>query len=284
MIQEKEIIKNIRIKGASGKPILLDLFIPKGNKRFPLLVFAHGFKGFKDWGHFNWLAEQFMNYGIAFCKFNFSHGGVNPDNPVDINDFETFGQNNYSKEIEDLGLVLDFLQNCEQKTRLEIGNIAVAGHSRGGATAVLRAIDDNRIKRLILWASPFNLGRLFRPATIEQLEKEGKVWVENKRTGDVYPLYKQFYEDYLKNKDKLDIPKNIHKLSIPLLLIHGDKDESVAMSESEHYYNAIPHSIFIKMEGAGHTFGATHPFDPKKCKDIEMLNELVENTAEFILE
>ncbi|MBX2985183.1 MAG: alpha/beta fold hydrolase [Bacteroidia bacterium] len=283
MIQEKEILRNVRVKGAEGKIILLDLFIPKGNQRFPLLVFVHGFKGFKDWGHFNWLAEQFMQYGIAFCKFNFSHGGVNPDNPTDITDFETFGQNNYSKEIKDLGLVLDYLQNCEQKSRLETGNISVVGHSRGGATAVLRAVEDNRIKKLILWASPFNLGRLFRPATIEQLEKEGKVWVENKRTGDVYPLYKQFYDDFMKNKDRLDIPKNILKISIPILLIHGDKDETVDLSESEQYYDAIPHSILIRMDGAGHTFGATHPFDLDTCNDIEMLNEVVENTAEFIL-
>lgn len=283
MTQEIEKLKNIKIKGASGKTILLDLFIPKGNKRFPLLVLVHGFKGFKDWGHFNWLAEQFIKYDIAFCKFNFSHSGVNPENPVDINDFETFGQNNYSKEVEDLGLVLDYLQQCEQKARLETGNISVVGHSRGGATAVLCAVNDSRIRKLILWASPFNLGRLFRPETIEQLEKEGKVWVENKRTGDVYPLYKQFYDDYLNNKAKLDIPNNIHKLAIPLLLIHGDKDESVSIKDSEQYYEAIPHAIFIKMEGAGHTFGATHPFVESQCKDIEMLHELVENTAEFIL-
>jgi len=284
MIREAEVHTNISIKGANNKTILLDLYIPKGNKRFPLLVFAHGFKGFKDWGHFNWLAEQFMKEEVAFCKFNFSHNGVDAENPGDITDFETFGQNNYSIEMEDLGKVIDYLQKCEQSERMEVGNISVVGHSRGGAVAMLRASIDTRIRKLILWASPYDLSKYYRPETVALWEKEGKVWVENKRTGDKYPLYKQFYDDYLANKKKLDIPAISHKISIPILILHGDKDESVPYSEAENYYNSIPHSILIKQEGVGHTFGATHPFDAENNADLETLEAVVENTAEFVKE
>ncbi|MEZ4804254.1 MAG: hypothetical protein R2852_01860 [Bacteroidia bacterium] len=41
--------------------------------------------------------------------------------------------------------------------------------------------------------------------------------------------------------------------------------------------------MLIKVEKAGHTFGASHPFDTEK--DVtEILSELVENTIEFVLD
>jgi pimeloyl-ACP methyl ester carboxylesterase len=69
--------------------------------------------------------------------------------------------------------------------------------------------------------------------------------------------------------------------SVPLLIIHGDQDESVSLQHAENLYNIVPHSILIKVEGGTHTFGAQHPFDPST--DVTpMLEELIENTFEFV--
>jgi pimeloyl-ACP methyl ester carboxylesterase len=284
MTTAPQIIRNIKIEGVDKQPIGLDLFLPAGTKRVPLLVIVHGFKGFKDWGHYNYIAEEIMKAGVAVCKFNFSHNGVDFDKPEDISLHEMFGNNTYSKEVKELSLVLDYLKASPYKDRLETGSISVAGHSRGGAVAFIGAVEDTRIKKLVLWAAPFRLDSYFRKESVAQWEKEGKVWVENKRTGEKYPLYKTFLDDYKQNEKRFHIPGLVHKLSIPLLLLHGDADTVVDLNESKSYYEAIPHSILIVLEGANHTFGSSHPFDIKEHQDPENLALLIENTLEFVTE
>ena len=38
------------IPGTSDKPILFDIQYPESQDKSPLIIFLHGFKGFKDWG------------------------------------------------------------------------------------------------------------------------------------------------------------------------------------------------------------------------------------------
>jgi len=45
--------KNLKIKSENEKPIILDFGFLNNNIAKPIIIFAHGFKGFKDWGHFN---------------------------------------------------------------------------------------------------------------------------------------------------------------------------------------------------------------------------------------
>ena len=44
--------KNLWFVGANSRKSVLDLYIPKNGENNPLLIFLHGFKGFKDWGIF----------------------------------------------------------------------------------------------------------------------------------------------------------------------------------------------------------------------------------------
>jgi hypothetical protein len=96
-----KIIENKLITGTTAKEFGFDLYLPREEKTsgsWPILVFAHGFKGFKDWGHWQKIAESFAAACFAFLKFNFSHNGTNPNNPAEFSDLEAFGQNNFSKE------------------------------------------------------------------------------------------------------------------------------------------------------------------------------------------
>ena len=68
------------IKGTNNKKILMDITFPiKSNNK--LIVFSHGFKGFKDWGCFNLMSDYFAKKGFTFLKFNFSHNGTTIDDP-----------------------------------------------------------------------------------------------------------------------------------------------------------------------------------------------------------
>jgi len=276
-IQKQE----LQIKGADGRSITLDLTVPKSKTPVPVMVFCHGFKGFKDWGHFNWMAEEMAKQGLAVLKFNFSHNGVTPQNLNEITDLETFSLNNYSKELKDVKAVIDFIDKNAKEYKIDAFRISIVGHSRGGGIALLAGAEDKRITKIALWASLSDFEPFFRPETIEEWEKNGVVYAVNKRTGIKLPLKKQFYEDYIQNKDSLDILKAAKLLDKPLLILHGDEDESVPVTHAEALYQTVLHSIFIKSEGVGHTFTGKHPFDPET--DVtEELEVLVENTFEFI--
>ena len=58
----------------------------------PLIIFCHGYKGFKDWGAWNLMAEAFAKIGFCFIKFNFSHNGGTIEQPIDFPDLEAFWQ------------------------------------------------------------------------------------------------------------------------------------------------------------------------------------------------
>ncbi|MES2617684.1 MAG: alpha/beta fold hydrolase [Bacteroidota bacterium] len=273
----------LSIAGSKEKKITLDITLPVSKVPTPVVVFCHGFKGFKDWGHFNWVANAFAENKLVFLKFNFSFNGVTEGSLADISDLETFGKNNYTLELADLDKVISFIEKEFETYNLDKRQIYLMGHSRGGGIALLKASEDKRVKKLALWASISEFESFFRPETIDKWNKEGVVYAHNKRTGQDLPLYKQFYEDFLAHKEQLDIRKAAKLLGMPMLIIHGDKDDSVDISHANALYDIVQHSILIKVEGGDHTFGAKHPF-AAETDVTEMLEELVENTVEFFID
>ena len=64
--------KNLVLYRENKKPIVWDAFYNETGKPKPLVIFCHGYKGFKDWGSWNLVAETFKNEHFFFVKFNFS--------------------------------------------------------------------------------------------------------------------------------------------------------------------------------------------------------------------
>lgn len=62
-----------------GEPIRGEVRIPDGPPPRVAVVMAHGFKGFKDWGFFPWVAEGMAAAGYAVVTFNFSRNGIGAD-------------------------------------------------------------------------------------------------------------------------------------------------------------------------------------------------------------
>ncbi len=152
-----EVIKetNLQIEGKHGKPILADLYYTADDKQKPVVLFCHGYKGFKDWGGWYKMGEFFAEKGYFFVKFNFSHNGTTPENPTEFLDIEAFGDNNYLKELDDLQTVIDWLllPDFKHLTQIDPGDINLIGHSRGGGITVLKAAEEKRITRLITLAA-----------------------------------------------------------------------------------------------------------------------------------
>ncbi|NJL14124.1 MAG: hypothetical protein HC913_14705 [Microscillaceae bacterium] len=92
-----------------AKPFGVDWFFKPDGQAKPLVVFVHGFNAFKDWGHFNLVAEAFAQAGFFFVKFNLSHNGTSPEHPTEFVDLEAYGNDKFSTDLDDIGLVLDFI-------------------------------------------------------------------------------------------------------------------------------------------------------------------------------
>ncbi len=277
--------KNIRIDSGSGKPVVADLFLPEGEGPFPLVVYAHGFAGFKDWGRFDLIAEWFRTRGMAFVKFNFSHNGTSPTNGEEFVDLQAFGEDNYSKQLQDLRAVIDWLcrPNAYFGKWLDTSKISLIGHSKGGAVCIVYAFSDKRISKLITWAAVSHCRSPWDNWNEEKIllwQKEGVQYYKNGRTGQMMPLNWQLYEDYQQHKEQLDVEKAIASLHIPVFVCHGSLDTSVPPEHAETLCQWQPRAKKLLLE-TDHVFGRKHPWPSKHFP--EATRQLVEATLEFIM-
>ena len=242
------------------KPITFDIRYDENKSKLPLIIFLHGFKGFKDWGHFNHIADYLAGKGFAVLKLNFSHNGTTPNALVDFDDLEAFGNNNFSIELQDLD---DILNEVEKLDFINLSQINIVGHSKGGATAIIKSFEDERIKRTATLASVIKLKDRYANE-LEDWKKAGVFYIHNARTNQDMPLYYQLAEDVLNNLQRFDLPELLKEYSKPLLLIHGAKDETVKLEEFEYAQSLNPSVSTYLIPDTNHTFDGAHPFKEKE--------------------
>ncbi|MDO6761128.1 alpha/beta fold hydrolase [Tamlana sp. 2_MG-2023] len=277
-----KITKNITIAGKHGKPILTDVFFIENQKPKPILIFCHGYKGFKDWGAWDLMANAFAENGFFFIKFNFAFNGGTPEQPIDFPDLEAFGNNNYTKELDDLETIINWIsENSVYKNEIDTNSINVMGHSRAGGIVSIKSEKDSRIKKVISLAGVSDYANRYPiSGDAEQWKKDGVKYVENGRTKQQMPHFYQFYEDFITNSERLDIKRAVSKLKKPFLIIHGDEDTSVLIEEANNLHSWKPDSVYKTIEGANHVFGASHPWE--KSSLPTHLKEVVETTSHFL--
>ena len=271
------------IEGKHSKPILMDIRYELNNTPKPIIIFCHGYKGFKDWGAWNITADNFSKAGFCFIKFNFSHNGGTVEQPIDFPDLEAFAENNYTKELDDLDSVINYLFSKDNPcyNDLNTNNITLIGHSRGGGITTIKASEDSRITTLITWASVCDFNK--RTASIGDLEawkNEGVKYVLNGRTKQQMPHNYQFYEDFKANEKRLNIETAAKQINIPHLIIHGDNDTNILLGEAKKLHRWNPNSELKIIDGANHVFETAHPWKKKELS--KELLEVVNTTISFI--
>ena len=264
--------------GSNGRQSLIDLEIPE-NFNGNLIVFVHGFMGFKDWGAWNLVQQFFTERGFGFCKFNLSHNGGTIENGIDFPDEKAFGENCYSYEVQDIESVLHWM--IQQVKNIQ--GIHLIGHSRGGGDVILAGRNLQTtfpLRSIHTWAAISNIGSRFpQDLALEEWKKEGVRYIENGRTKQKLPQYFSLYEDYQRNASELNIEIAIKDLKIPITLYHGDKDTSVPIEEGYDLakWNGLDLHV---IKNADHVFGAVHPW---RCATLpSTLMELCELTLNHL--
>lgn len=281
MVVEQE--KNIALKGKHQRPVVTDIYYSSNEKKRPVIIFCHGYKGFKDWGVWDLLARSLSRKGFFFVKFNFSHNGGTLEEPVDFPDLEAFGQNNYIKELDDLDTILDWISSpgFHYKKLADASNITLIGHSRGGGSAIIKAAEDSRVKNLITLAAVNDFASRFPSGDeLDHWKERGIAYVENARTKQQMPHLFQFYANFKENEERLTISRAARELNIPFLIIHGSEDPTVDVNNAADLKRWNPAAELFIIEGSDHVFEASHPWEKKKLPDA--FEEIVEKTARFI--
>ncbi len=257
--------ENFEIAGADGYPILGDLTYGSGHSEH-IVIFVHGFKGFKDWGTHHQVAEYFAARELNFIKFNFSHSGVNAGNPSDVTDLELFAKNTPTKELFDLEKVISFTKN-----KFPSQKIVLIGHSRGGAISILQSVKDKRISKLITWAAIGNFRDLWDIKKEVEWRKTGTLYILNGRTKQQMPLDISLLDDVFENNDAFNLNDAAKRIFKPWLIVQGDEDTAVKVETAEKFHQDQPQeSRLMIVKGGNHVFGASHPYEKEELpEDLE---------------
>lgn len=187
------------------------------------------------------LARELAKNGILAFRFDFGNGiGESYGRIEDIK----FGQ-----YLNDLKAAVDFLSRQKIVDQKRIGLI---GHSLGGQLIMHYAPSDKRIKAAADLAGVINrkadFGRMYK---YKEAEKTGYfiAYSRSKRR------FLKIKFEYLKDLLNYNTVEKIKKLKIPVLIVHGTKDDSVPMIHSRIAYRLLsgPKKLAI-IKNAPHTW------------------------------
>jgi len=265
------------------KPIVYDVFFTPSHIPKPVVIFCHGYKGFKDWGAWNLVSEAFAEAGFFFLKFNFSHNGGTVNDPIDFPDLEAFAQNNFSKELDDLEDIISHITTTKRfHEEADVNNVSLIGHSRGGGIVLIKAEEETLVQKVVTWAGVSDFKKRFQEnsESFIKWKETGRTFVENGRTKQQMPHDWQFYEDFKQNEERLTIKRALTNLKKPCLLIHGKEDPTILLEEAEKLQSWNAGARLEIIEGANHVFGASHPWN-KESLPLQ-LQKVVELTSVFL--
>jgi acetyl esterase/lipase len=275
-------IKERIIEGYNEEAIAVDIFFEDDSALKPVIIYSHGFNGFKDWGNMDGIATQFAEAGFVFVKFNFTHNGTSVEQPEDFVRLDLYAENNYSKELYDLEKVIEYVENSAAEFSTDKNNIFLLGHSLGGGISIITATEQTMVKGLVTWASVNALKTPWTNWNDEKLKEwkaNGVAHIMNSRTKQQMPLHYQLYEDHYQNEDRLDIEQALKSFSKPWLICHGTLDEAVPVDVAKKLNAWNPGSELLLLE-TDHVFGRKHPMNDEAFP--EATQQLIIETIRFL--
>jgi hypothetical protein len=179
------------LTSTDGNPIDFDLYAPHNDtSSLPVLLFLHGFKGFKDWGTFPDAFFEMARNGFAVLAMNFSYDGINHETTL-VDKPDLFYTQTISQEIEDVRIVVDAVMTGKIAQNSGLGDLyplGIIGHSRGGLTAIVAAAEIDDITCLVTWGAVADSIDFLGPDAIHEWSTKGHTEITNSRTGQTLKI------------------------------------------------------------------------------------------------
>ena len=247
------------IPGSGGELILGNTHLPGGGVEAAqgVALLCHGFKGYKDYGFFPRLAHALAEAGLIAHRFNFSHSGM-------TNDLDTFAREDlfekdtWSKQVADTVTVAAAITaGVVPGAGLPL---VLFGHSRGGVTALLAAVELGAVvDGLITAASPHEACSLDEDQKT-RLRKDGRLASPSSRTGQTLYVGQAWLEEIEAAPQRFDPTRAAGLVRCPHLILHGKDDSTVPWIAAHALHDAPGNNSTLEvMEGAQHTFNAPNP-------------------------
>lgn len=248
------------IRNADREAVRCDVRVPAGPGPFRVVIVLHGFKGFKDWGMFPPTARYLAENGIATVAMNTSRNGVG-GNPTEFTELELFARNTPGHESADVKCVIDGVAAGEAGAELDASRLGMLGHSFGGGVTLLTASNDARVQCVVTWAAISTFHRTTERAMAEWRER-GRLDIPNMRTGQILWQDLEVLEDREANREAYDLEKACRRIRVPVLAIHGERDEAVEVESATRIveWAASEQKRELRIANTGHTFGCVHPW------------------------
>ncbi len=226
----------IHFKNDQGEKIAATLHLPDASTDRGI-VLAHCFTCSRHTGILRQLGNDLTKAGFAALRFDFSGNGQSEGE---------FSQSTYTKQISETKIA------CATLASKGVSQIGLAGHSMGAVVALLASAEINSAKAVCTIAgrlSGMNAMRFLNRAQQNELDQVGQVAFTSR--GRQLMLTHDFFSD----ADRFDLQKVITQLKLPLLIVHGDRDEIISVDEAytAHGFNPEGSELAIISE-ADHMF------------------------------
>jgi uncharacterized protein len=216
------------------------------------VILCHGMESNKESDKLVLLSQELARGGLLALRFDFAYAGKSGK----------FEEITYSGEVEDLRAAFAFMRDRRA------GKIAIFGSSMGGTVALLFAAHQAGVATVVTIAAPVHperfTSRLLTPAQVEEWRKTGHTFYHGQRIN----------VSLLHDLGNLNVPAAAQKISCPVLVLHGDRDDVVPVDEAHELFGSLRGSKKLSIvRGADHRFSDPALMDRALREAVEWLCE-----------
>ena len=228
--------RGVTFENCRGEKLAGVLHVPDRGPSRAGVVLCHGMESSKSSAKIATMTEFLRDRGLTALRFDFAGSGESAGD---------FAEISYSHQVDDLRAAVTCL--------LDVGvtRIGLIGSSMGGSVALLYAGTAESTAGVVTIAAPSDPLEI-----VEQLVpcEERKAW-EERGFADYHG--RRINRTFLDDVRELDILGAATRISCPVLVIHGDADETVPVNQAYRLYEALEtEKKMLILPGADHRLSA----------------------------
>jgi pimeloyl-ACP methyl ester carboxylesterase len=244
--------ENVSFVNRRGQALKGVLHHPEAGTPRGGVILCHGMESNKESDKLVLLGQELAQRGLLALRFDFACAGA----------AGKFEEITYSGEVEDLQAAFLFMRDRP------VEKIALLGSSMGGTVALLFAAQHTSVAAVVTIAAPVHperfASRLLTPAQVQEWRETGYTSYHGQRIN----------VSLLDDLEKINVPEAAQKISCPIFILHGDRDEVVPVAEAHELHEYLKGSKRLSiLKGADH-----------RLSDLASMNQAVSEAMAWLCE